>query len=152
MQGTNDVDEPTVAENVIDLDYDDRLHDVIVDQVNIVFEPDTNSTPQIVGISDHQWNCGTLELLCLYDSGEKKWNPFEIFQADEPISLSKYIDRNKIGDSSKAQLIKRWSHVYKRALWRFFKSCIKSNCFKFYFGSYHPTSKVLLSHRIPPYQ
>ena len=38
--------------------------------------------------------------------------------------------------------------MHKRALRRVFKRCIKSNCFKFYSSSYHPTPKVLHSRRV----
>ena len=147
-RGSADVLEKDVAGNVIDLKSDDILHDVVTDQVNIAIDPDTESTPEIIGIADHQWNSGTLELLCLYDSGETEWHPFDLVQADDPKSLSNYIDRNDVGNSAQAQIIKRWSRVFKRALRRVFKRCVKSNCFRFYSGSYHPTPKALRSRRV----
>ena len=143
-----DVLEEEVEGNAIDLDPGDRLYDIVADQVNIAHDPDTGSTTDIVGIADHRWNDETLEVLCLYDSGDKEWHPFDLVQADDPTSLAKYISRNDIGNSATEQIIKRWSRVYKRALRRIFKRCIKSNCFRFYSGAYHPTPKTLRSCRI----
>ena len=143
-----DVLEEDIQGDAIGLASDDHLQRIVADQVNIASDPNTMATPDIVGIADHQWNCGTLEVLCLYETGEKEWHPFDLVQADDPTSLAKYISRNDIGDSASAQIIKRCSRVYKRALRRVFKRYIKSNCFKFYSSSYHPTPKVLRSRRV----
>ena len=141
--GNADILEEELKGSAIGLRSDDGLHDVVADQVNIASDPDCESTPDIVGIADHQWNSGTLEVLCLYATGETEWHPFDLVQADDPTSLATYIHRADLGNSAQAQIIKRWSRVFKQALRRVFKHCVKSNCFKFYLSSYHPTPKVL---------
>ena len=68
--GNADILEDEIKGSAIGLRSDDHLHDVVADQVNIASDPDCESTPDIVGIADHQWNSGTLEVLCLYATGE----------------------------------------------------------------------------------
>ena len=55
----DDIYEEEVSGNALDLDPSDRLHDVVADQINIAMDPDTESTPDIIGITDHQWMNGT---------------------------------------------------------------------------------------------
>lgn len=148
IQGKGDVDETKISKDALDLKPGDNLKDVVIDQVNIALDPDTESTPDIIGIADHQWTNGMLELLCIYDSMNQDWHSFDLVQSDDPTSLAKYVTCHNIGNSANAQLIKRWSRVFKKTLRRVFKHYIKSNCFKFYSNSYYPISISLLSRRI----
>ena len=100
--------------------------------------------PEITKVLQHQYNGGTLEFLCKYDSGNTEWHPLELVKADDPWSVANYIMQNNLGDCAN-QIHQRWSCILLQSVWRVQRRMKQSNIFSFYASTYYPTKKKIWS-------
>lgn len=149
-QKENDVDEDDPNIDNIGEPHMTNMNIAVAHSVNVTQDPDTDPTEEIVEIRDHKWCGKTLEIQCLYDTGEVEWHPFNLVFNDNPYDLANYLANRKckLGDSAQAQTYKRWARSHKRAVRRMFKRVIRSNVFQYYSGKHHGTNKKRRSKRI----
>lgn len=138
-QNEGDVNEEDPNIDSIGAPHLTNLNITTAHSVNVTQDPDTDSTEDIIEIRGHKWNGKTLELECLYHTGEIEWHPFDLVYNDNSNDLANYLaDRKcKLGQSAQAQTFKRWARSHKRAIRRMFKKVIRSNVFCYYSGVHH---------------